>query len=296
MVRPVLAVTMVLAALGSAQAQEAPKETYKIGLVAPLTGPFTSTGKQVMAGAQFYLQQNGNTVAGKRIELIIKDDAGIADQTRRLVQELIVNDKVNAIAGFGLTPLALAAAPLATQSKTPMIVMAAATSIVTERSPYIVRTSFAQAQPVVVIADWQARHGMKKVVSMVSDFAPGYDSETFFKDSFTRAGGQVVEALRIPLQNPDFAPFLQRARDATPRRPFRVRPCRSGGRADEAVRRARARQVGDQAVRCGRPYRRRHLEQHGRRHARHGDRLLLLGGASFRKEPGLRGWRPESKQ
>jgi branched-chain amino acid transport system substrate-binding protein len=97
-----------------------------------------------------------------------------------------------------------------------MIVMAAATSIVTERSPYIVRTSFAQAQPVVVIADWQARHGMKKVVSMVSDFAPGYDSETFFKDSFTRAGGQVVEALRIPLQNPDFAPFLQRARDATP--------------------------------------------------------------------------------
>ena len=216
MVRPVLAVTMVLAALGSAQAQEAPKETYKIGLVAPLTGPFTSTGKQVMAGAQFYLQQNGNTVAGKRIELIIKDDAGIADQTRRLVQEFIVNDKVNAIAGFGLTPLALAAAPLATQSKTPMIVMAAATSIVTERSPYIVRTSFAQAQPVVVIADWQVRHGMKKVVSMVSDFAPGYDSETFFKDSFTRAGGQVVEALRIPLQNPDFAPFLQRARDATP--------------------------------------------------------------------------------
>jgi branched-chain amino acid transport system substrate-binding protein len=185
-------------------------------LVAPLTGAFTSTGKQVAAGAQFYLQQNGDTVGGKKIELIIKDDAGIADQTRRLVQELIVNDKVNAIAGFGLTPLALAAAPLATQSKTPMIVMAAATSIVTERSPYIVRTSFAQAQPVVVIADWQARHGMKKVVSMVSDFAPGYDSETFFKDSFTRAGGQVVEALRIPLQNPDFAPFLQRARDAMP--------------------------------------------------------------------------------
>ena len=176
------------------------KETYKIGLVAPLTGPFTSTGKQVAAGAQFYLQQNGNTVAGKKIELLIRDDAGIADQTRRLVQELIVNDKVNAIAGFGLTPLALAAAPLATQSKTPMIVMAAATSIVTERSPYIVRTSFAQAQPVVVIGDWQVRHGMKKAVSMVSDFAPGYDSETFFKDSFTRAGGQVVEALRIPLK------------------------------------------------------------------------------------------------
>ena len=128
--RSVLAATMALALLGSAQAQEAYKETYKIGLVAPLTGPFTSTGKQVAAGAQFYLQQNGNTVAGKKLELIIKDDGGIADQTRRLVQELIVNDKVNAIAGFGLTPLALAAAPLATQSKLPMIVMAAATSIV----------------------------------------------------------------------------------------------------------------------------------------------------------------------
>jgi len=161
MVRPVLAATMALALLGSAQAQE----TYKIGLVAPLTGPFTSTGKQVAAGAQFFLQQNGDAVAGKKIELLIRDDAGIADQTRRLVQELIVNDKVNALAGFGLTPLALAAAPLATQSKTPMIVMAAATSIVTERSPYIVRTSFAQAQPVVVIGDWQARHGMKKAVA-----------------------------------------------------------------------------------------------------------------------------------
>lgn len=212
--RHVLATAFAITTLtiGSAQAQQ----PFKIGLVAPLTGPFTSTGKQVVAGAQLYLQQNGNVVAGKKIELIVKDDGAVADQTRRLVQELIVSDKVNAIAGFGLTPLALAAAPLATQSKTPMIVMAAATSIITERSPYIVRTSFAQAQPVVVIADWQAAHGMKKVVSLVSDFAPGYDSETFFKERFTRAGGQVVEALRIPLQSPDFAPFLQRARDASP--------------------------------------------------------------------------------
>ena len=192
------------------------QDTFKVGLVAPLTGPFTSTGKQIVAGAQLYLQQNGATVAGKRIELIIKDDGAVADQTRRLVQELIVNEKVNALAGFGLTPLALAAAPLATQAKIPMIVMAAATSVVTERSPFIVRTSFAQAQPVVVIADWQARRGLKKVVSMVSDFAPGYDSETFFKERFTAAGGEVIEALRIPLQNPDFSPFLQRARDARP--------------------------------------------------------------------------------
>jgi branched-chain amino acid transport system substrate-binding protein len=211
-----LAAALLLALTAATGRPAAGQETFKVGLVAPLTGPFTSTGKQVVAGAQLYLQQNGATVAGRKIELIVKDDGAVADQTRRLVQELIVNDKVNAIAGFGLTPLALAAAPLATQAKIPMIVMAAATSIVTERSPYIVRTSFAQAQPVVVIADWQAKNGMKKVVSLVSDFAPGYDSETFFKDSFTRAGGQVVESLRIPLQNPDFAPFLQRARDAAP--------------------------------------------------------------------------------
>ncbi|MCC6776358.1 MAG: ABC transporter substrate-binding protein [Hyphomicrobiales bacterium] len=205
-----------IAALAALTTTALAQEPFKIGLVAPLTGPFTSTGKQVVAGAQLYLQQNGPTVAGRRIELIVKDDGAVADQTRRLVQELIVNDKVNAVAGFGLTPLALAAAPLATQAKVPMIVMAAATSIITERSPYIVRTSFAQAQPVVVIADWEAKNGVKKAVSLVSDFAPGYDSEAFFKNSFTRAGGQVVESLRIPLQNPDFAPFLQRARDAGP--------------------------------------------------------------------------------
>ena len=294
--RSVLAATMALAVLGSAQAQEAHKETYKIGLVAPLTGPFTSTGKQVAAGAQFYLQQNGNTVAGKKLELIIKDDGGIADQTRRLVQELIVNDKVNALAGFGLTPLALAAAPLATQSKIPMIVMAAATSIVTERSPYIVRTSFAQAQPVVVIADWQARHGMRKAVSMVSDFAPGYDSEIFFKDSFTRAGGQVVEALRIPLQNPDFAPFLQRARDATPDGLFVFVPA---GQAAALMRQFVERGLDKSGIRlfgAGDSHRRRHPEQYGRRDARHGDGLFLLGGASFGEEPGLRGWHAEGEQ
>lgn len=192
------------------------KDTVKVGLVIPLTGPFSSTGRQVAAGARLYIQQQGTMVAGRTIELIVRDDGGAPDSAKRIAQELIVNDKVNVLAGFGLTPIAFAVAPVATEAKIPMVVMAAATSGVTERSPFIVRTSFAQAQPVVVIADFEAKHGIKKVVTIVSDFAPGYDSEKFFSERFAQAGGQVVASLRVPLQNPDFAPFLQRARDAAP--------------------------------------------------------------------------------
>src|SRR5215813_1579921 len=192
------------------------EETVKVGLILPMTGPFTTTGKQVEAGARFYMQQNGASVDGKKIELILRDDAGIADNSRRIAQELLVGNKVNILAGFGFTPIALAVAPLATETKTPMVVMAAATAIVTERSPYIVRSSFPQAAPVVIIADWEAKHGLKKVATVVSDFAPGHDSETYFKQTFTRAGGEVPLALRVPLLNPDFAPFLQRVRDTSP--------------------------------------------------------------------------------
>src|SRR5215208_76649 len=118
------------------------QQSLKIGLILPMTGPFASTGRQIEAAVKLYVQQNGDTVAGKKIEVVVKDDAGVADTTKRLAQELIVNDKVGVIAGFGLTPLALAPAPLATQAKVPEIVMAAATSTITEASPYIVRTSF----------------------------------------------------------------------------------------------------------------------------------------------------------
>ena len=192
------------------------QDTVKIGLILPMTGPFTTTGKQVEAGVRLYMQQNGATVAGKKIEVILRDDGGVPDNSRRIAQELLVRDKVNVLAGFGLTPIALAVAPLATETKTPMIVMAAATAIVTERSPYIVRTSFAQAQNVIVIADWEAKQGLKKAVTVVSDFAPGYDSETYFKERFIQGGGQVPLSLRVPLLNPDFSPFLQRARDESP--------------------------------------------------------------------------------
>src|SRR5215470_14669314 len=196
-----------IASIALASANAMAEESVKVGLILPMTGPFTTTGKQVEAGARFYMQQNGATVDGRKIELILRDDAGVADNSRRIAQQLLTGDKVNILAGFGLTPIALAVAPLATETKTPMVVMAAATAIVTERSPYIVRTSFAQAQPVVVIADWQAKQGLKKAATFVSDFAPGYDSENYFKEQFTRAGGEVAASLRVPLLNPDFAPF-----------------------------------------------------------------------------------------
>ena len=188
----------------------------KIGLILPMTGPVASTGKQIDAAVKLYMSQHGSSVAGKTIEVILKDDGGVPDNTKRLAQELIVNDKVAFIAGFGITPAALAAAPLATQAKVPMIVMAAGTSIITERSPYIVRTSFTLGQSAVVMADWAAKNGIKKVATMVVDFAPGADSQSSFKEAFTKAGGQVIAELKVPVANPDFAPFLQRARDAAP--------------------------------------------------------------------------------
>jgi branched-chain amino acid transport system substrate-binding protein len=226
-VRHIFAFALTVASLASTPAPA--QDTVKVGLILPLTGAFTSTGRQIAAGSRLYMQQNGAAVGGKTIELILRDDAGIADNTRRIAQELLVNDKVQVLAGFGLTPLALAAAPLSVQAKVPMVVMGAATSFVTERSPYIVRTSFAQAQPVVVIAEWVARNGVKRAMTMVSDFAPGYDSETFFKERFTAAGGQIVDSIRVPLQNPDYAPFLQRVRDVAPEGLFAFVPAGQTG-------------------------------------------------------------------
>jgi branched-chain amino acid transport system substrate-binding protein len=188
----------------------------RIGLILPMTGPFASTGRQVEAGARLYMARNGANVAGRAIELVVRDDTGTPDVSRRIAQELISNQRVTAIAGFGLTPLAFAAAPLATQSRTPMVVMAAATSSITEQSPFIVRTSFTLPQVTVGIADWGKQNGINKVMSLVTDYAPGIDAERAFKERFTAAGGEVVAEVRVPLRNPDFAPFLQRVADARP--------------------------------------------------------------------------------
>jgi len=205
------AAAAMLALSGAAMAQD----TLKIGLILPMTGPFASTGRQIEAAAKLYMQQKGDTVAGKKIQLIVKDDTGTADVTKRLAQELIVNDKIAVMAGFGLTPLALAPAPLATQAKVPEVVMAAATSTITEASPFIVRTSFTLPQATVPMADWAAQNGIKKVATLVSDYGPGIDAEKAFTAAFTAKGGQ-VENLRVPLANPDFSPFLQKVADAKP--------------------------------------------------------------------------------
>ena len=218
-------VASLLAAASGASAQQ----TMQVGLILPMTGPFASTGRQIEAAARLYVQQNGDTAGGKKIELVLKDDGGVADATKRLAQELIVNDKVGVIAGFGMTPLALASAPLATQAKVPAVVMAAATSTITEASPYIARTSFTLPQVTVPLADWAAQNGIKKVVTLVSDYAPGADAQASFKGRFTGGGGQILDELKVPLASPDFAPFLQRAADAKPDAIFVFVPSGQGG-------------------------------------------------------------------
>jgi len=205
------------------------EDTVKVGLILPMTGGQASTGKQIDNAIKLYMQQHGDTVAGKKIEIILRDDGAVPDKTKTAAQELIVNDKVNFIAGFGVTPAALAAAPLATQAKIPEVVMAAGTSIITEKSPYIVRTSFTLAQSSTIIADWAAKNGIKRVATLTSDYAPGNDALNFFKEHFVAGGGEIVEEVKVPLQNPDFAPFLQRMKDARPDAIFVFVPAGQGG-------------------------------------------------------------------
>ncbi len=192
-------------------------DPLKIGLILPLTGPFASTGKQIEAACRLYIAKNGDTVAGRKVELIVKDDTGLAPETtKRIAQELVVQDKVSVLAGFGLTPLALAAAPVATEAKVPMIVMAAATGMIPTRSPFIVRTGFTLPQVTAPIAEWALKNKIKRVVTMVTDYGPGLDAEKTFVSVFKAGGGEIVESIKTPLRNPDYAPFLQRAKDAKP--------------------------------------------------------------------------------
>ena len=199
-------------AAGSALAQDA----VKIGLVLPMTGPFASTGRQVEAGVRAYMALHGDTVAGKKIELVLRDDAGTADQTRRIAQELVVNEGVSILTGFGLTPLAMAVVPVLNQAKVPAIITSATTSAIMKQSDYFVRTSMGGPQSALPVASWAVENGLKRVVTLVTDYGPGHDIEKGFTDQFKKEGGEIVEAVRVPLQNPDFAPFLQRVRDAKP--------------------------------------------------------------------------------
>jgi branched-chain amino acid transport system substrate-binding protein len=209
---------MLAAALGAllAAAPALADDTVTVGLILPMTGPSASTGKQEKAGAELYMHEHGDAVAGKKIVLEVKDDTGAADVTKRLAQELVANDHAAALLGFGLTPLALAAAPIATEAKVPEIVSAAATAAITEKSPYIVRTSFTLPQAAAPMADWALKNGIKKVVTIVTDYGPGVDAEKWFGDTFEKGGGAIAEKIRVPLKNPDFAPFLQRVADDKP--------------------------------------------------------------------------------
>jgi len=211
----VIAAAMLSAGIAASSASAA--EPLKVGLILPMSGPFASTGRQVDAAVKLFLQQNGTTVAGRQIQVILKDDGGVSpDVTKRIAQELVARDKVQVLAGFGLTPLALAAAPVATQAKVPMIVMNAATSIIPQRSPYIVRTGLTVAQVTAPMAQWAAKNNIKSVITLVSDYGPGLDAERVFVRDFTKGGGKVAETLRVPLRNPDYSPFLSRVKDAKP--------------------------------------------------------------------------------
>ena len=189
----------------------------KVGVIAPFSGPFADYGRQFEAGIKAYQKLNGDSVAGRKIEVVVRDTGGPSPEVaKRLAQELVVRDKVDFLAGFGLTPEALAVADVATQAKKPMVIFNAATSIITTKSPYIVRTSMTLPQISAPMGTWAAKNGIKKVSTLVADYGPGNDAESSFKKAFTAGGGQVVDSIRTPLQNPDFAPFIQRIKDAKP--------------------------------------------------------------------------------
>jgi branched-chain amino acid transport system substrate-binding protein len=212
-----LAATVVLAGSGPASAQE----TVKIGVVAEFSGPFADYGQQIVGGMKTYLKQNGDVFGGKKIELIIRDTTGAApDIAKRLAQELVTRDNVDMLAGFGLTPNALAVAPVSAEARKLMVIMNAATSVITTRSPYIVRVSHTLPQDTQPIAQWAAKNGIKRAFTLVSDFGPGVDAETTFIKAFKAAGGEIVDSVRTPLANPDFAPFLQRIKDSRPEAVF----------------------------------------------------------------------------
>jgi branched-chain amino acid transport system substrate-binding protein len=204
------------AAAGLFAGRAAAQDVLKMGISIPMTGAgFNAVGRQLASAIKLYVQQHGDVVAGRKIELIMRDDGGVSDSARRIIQEMIVNDKVGLV-GIGITPTALAIAPLVTEAKMPTLVLSSGASITVTKSPYMVRAGFLQGQQAWIMAEWAFANGSKRVVTLVNDWAPGIESETAFKTRFTQVGGEIVESIRIPLANPDFAPFLQRVRDINP--------------------------------------------------------------------------------
>ncbi len=277
-----VAMSAFLASGASAQ------QPLKIGLIVPMTGPFASTGKQIDAAVKLYVAQHGDVVAGRKIEVLLRDDTGTAPETtKRLAQELVTNDHAEIIAGFGLTPLAFAAAPVATEAKTPMIVMAAGTLVIPQKSPYIVRTSFALPQQTAPMAMWAAKHGMKKVFTLVTDYGPGIDAETTFKTVFTANGG-TVDSARVPLNNPDYAPFIQRAKDDKPDAVFIFVPSGEGAAVMKQFAERGLAKAGIKLIGTGDVVDDDILDSMGDPAHRHDHLAFLLRGPPFRREQGLR--------
>jgi branched-chain amino acid transport system substrate-binding protein len=208
-----IAATAASGLLGRAALADTP---LKIGISMPLTGAgFNAVGRQLQAALKLYMAQHGDSVAGRQIQITIRDDGGVADNARRLIQEMIVAQKVD-ILGIGITPTALAVASLATEAKKATLVLSSGASITTTKSPYFVRAGFILAPQSWMLAEWAAKNGSKRVVTLVNDWAPGVEAETAFTTRFKQVGGEIAESIRIPLANPDFAPFLQRIGDIKP--------------------------------------------------------------------------------
>ena len=266
-----------LAAWALATAASA-QEPIKIGLIMPYSGQFADAATQMDNAIKLFVKQNGDTVAGRKIEFIRKDTGGIApDVAKRLAQELVVRDRVDILAGFVLTPNALAAGDVSDQAKKFMVVMNAATSIITTKSPYMVRTSLDHAAAQRGARDWAVKKGgLKKVYTMVSDFGPGLDAEGAFQRGFKEAGGEVVGSVKMPVANPDFSAFVQRAKDLNPESIYHLGAGRrAAGRARQGARRTRHRRPQDQGHGPGRSDRRRRAQGDGRCRARHHHRLPL---------------------
>ena len=209
----IVAGLLTAAPLSSSQAQD----TVKIGLIMAYSGQFADTAAQMDNAIKLYIKQHGDTVAGKKIEIIRKDTGGPnPDVAKRLAQELIVRDKVDILAGFTLTPEAFGAADVSAEAKKFMVVMNAATSVITAKSPYVARTSLTIPQLENTFGAWAAKSGIKKAYTMVSDYGPGIDAETWFQKGFKGAGGDIVGSVRMPVANPDFSAFVQRAKDLNP--------------------------------------------------------------------------------
>jgi branched-chain amino acid transport system substrate-binding protein len=211
---PGVLATLALAAAGAVQAQT----PIKIGVLVPLSGPQAEYGAQITAGMKVYMKEAGDVVAGRKIQLVTRDSGSppSPDVAKRLATELVTREKVEVLAGFGFTPDALSVASIATEAKVPMVVMNAATSVITTRSPYIIRASMTLPQVTAPMAQWALKNGIKKVFLLVSDYGPGVDAEGQFKKTFTAGGGEIIGDARVPLQNPEFAPFTQRVKDAKP--------------------------------------------------------------------------------